>query len=115
MDQLTEFEVQVRSNLLQVKESPDFIGERVWLTFYIDGADVTPISRALEAKGWQNVGNDPNSIYPKVQVTMAEAQIMEAVREAQEVCEEYAAEIYAIDADTSPQVEVSHFIGLFRA
>ena len=114
MDKPESFEVQVRANLPKVEESPDFTGDRLWLTFYICGAGVKSISETLKAKGWVNVdGWEGGFIYPKVQSTVSAGAIIEVAREAQELCDQQSAQILEIDADTSPEVEHSRFIVLF--
>lgn len=70
MGQLDAIEEQVRANLPKVQASPEFVGDQLWLTFYLCGSNLQRVSEALEAKGWVNLdGWEGGFLYPKVQIT----------------------------------------------
>lgn len=118
MGQPTSFEEQIRANLPQVQASLQFAGSRLWLTFYLWGPpeNLQRLSEALDKGGWVNVeGWEGGFLYPKIQADKSAAAIVEAAQTMQGLCDEYGAEILNIDADTSPDVEHSRFVTLYRS
>jgi hypothetical protein len=109
-------DTQVTTNLAKVEASPHFIGNRIWLTFYLTGRpeDLWRVSDALTAQGWVNTDDwDGGFLYPKVQSDRTASAIIEIARQTEQLCTDHGVEIINIDADTSPEVPRSHFITLF--
>jgi hypothetical protein len=73
------------------------------------------LSEALGGRGWANLeGWEGGCLYAKVQVERSIAAIVETAEAAKELCARHGAEILLIDADTSPDVEHSTFVTLYR-
>jgi hypothetical protein len=112
------FDEQVRTNLSKVQSSAEFRGDHLWLTFYLTGPpeNLRQVAEALSVRGWVNVdGWEGAFLYPKVQVEKSVDGVVRAAEATQELCVRNDIEILNIDADTSPDVERSHFVTLYRS
>ena len=108
---------QINANFERV-EAPEWHGrERIWLTFYVAGPpeDLERLSRVFASNAWVNLGGWEGAfLYPKVEVERARGAVIEAAVAAETLCVEHGAELIAIDADTSPEVQSAHFTPLYR-
>jgi hypothetical protein len=117
MAQSNTFAEQVEANLPKVDARPEFSGDRLWLTFYLMGPpeNLQQVSESLKACGWVNVdGWEGAFLYPKVQVEKSVEAVVRAAEATQELCAPHGIEILNIDADTSPDVERSKLVTLYR-
>jgi hypothetical protein len=117
MAQSNAFAEQVEANLRKLDARPEFGGDRLWLTFYLMGPpeNLQHVSESLKARGWVNVdGWEGAFLYPKVQVEKSVEAVVRAAEATQELCVPHGIEILNIDADTSPAVERSQFVTLYR-
>jgi hypothetical protein len=109
---------QVEANLSKLDVHPEFDGTRLWLTFYLTGPpeNLRHVSESLKEWGWINVEDwEYGFLYPKVQVEKAVEAIGRATKAAQELCVLHDIEILDIDADTSPDVQRSQHLTLYRS
>ena len=117
MAQPNPFAEQVEANLPKLGLQSEFNLDRLWLTFYLMGppGDLQQVSESLKASGWVNEDDwEGGFFYPKVQVEKSVEAVVRAATAAQELCIPHGIEILNIDADTSPDVERSHFVTLYR-
>ncbi len=117
MAQSNTFAEQVEANLPKLDARPEFSGDRVWLTFYLMGPpeNLQQVSESLKACGWVNVdGWEGAFLYPKVRVEKSVDAVVRAAEATQELCVPRGIEILNIDADTSPDVERSKLVTLYR-
>src|SRR3954451_13920405 len=106
-------DAQVRTNLAKVATSPHFIGNRIWLTFYLTGRpeDLWRVSDALSGQGWVNTDDwGGGFLYPKIQSDRTASAIIEIARQTERLCADHGIDIINIDADSSPDVRRSHFV-----
>lgn len=118
MAQYPSLAEQVKANLPKLDARPEFGAERLWLTFYLMGPpeNLQQVSEGLKARGWVNVdGWEGAFLYPKVQVGKSVEAIVRVAEFTQELCAPHDIEILNIDADTSPDVERSQFVTLYRS
>jgi hypothetical protein len=109
---------QVEASLPKLNVRPEFSGDRLWLTFYLMGPpdDLQQVSARLKARGWINVdGWEGAFLYPKVQVERSVDAVVRAAEATQELCVPHGIQILHIDADTSPEVERSQCVMLYRS
>ena len=109
---------QMRGNFGDVEASPEFSGDRMWLTVYLTG-DPTELARLvpeLAALGWANLTDwEGGFVYPKLEVAKSADEAVEAITAFSRIIEAHRAEILHVDADTSSDVFASHFVRmLFR-
>lgn len=117
MDRTQSLNEQVRANLAKIDAASDFSGNRVWLTFYLSGPPekLRWVAEALADMGWLNAdGWEGAFLYPKVQADKTARAIVEVAHTAQDLCDAHDVEILTIDADTSPDVQSSTFVTLYR-
>lgn len=108
---------QVEANLPKIHARPEFGGDRLWLTFYLTGPpeNLQQVSEGLKARGWVNVdGWEGAFLYPKMQVEKSVDAVVRAAEATQKLCVSHGIKILNIDADTSPDVESSQFVTLYR-
>jgi hypothetical protein len=118
MAQPPSFDEQVRTNFPKVQSSVDFRGNELWLTFYLCGPpeNLQQVAETLNARGWVNVdGWEGAFLYPKLQVEKSAEAVLRVAEATQELCARHGIEILNIDADTSPEVKLSHFVTLYRS
>ena len=118
MGQSNHFEEQVKENLPKLHVRPEFGANRLWLTFYLTGPpeSLRRVSETLNARGWVNLdGWEGAFLYTKVQVEKSAEGVAEVAEATQELCAQHHVEILNIDADTSPDVERSRFVTLYRS
>lgn len=118
MDRTKPLYEQVRANLAKVDAAPQFTGKRVWLTFYLCGPpeNLQSVSQALADEGWLNTdGWEGAFLYPKVEADRTAAAIVAVAEATRGLCAAHGIEILDIDADTSPDVQRSQFVNLYRA
>jgi hypothetical protein len=118
MDRTTSVDEQVRANLAKLDAVPAFVGDRLWLTFYLSGppANLWLISEALASNGWHNTdGWEGAFLYPKVEVNRTATAIVDLAESTKALCDPHQVEILNIDADTSPDVQRSQFVTLYRS
>ena len=107
---------QVRTNFSKVESSAKF-DDQIWLTFYLAGApaNLRQVAESLNARGWVNLdGSEGAFLYPKVQVERSLEEVVRTAEAAHKLCAAQGVEILNIDADTSPELERSHFLTLYR-
>jgi hypothetical protein len=117
MAQPNTFAEQVEANLPKLDARPEFGGERLWLTFYLMGPpeNLQQVSEELKSLGWVNVdGWEGGFLYPKLQVEKSVDAVVRAAEATQDLCVPHGIEILNIDADTSPDVERSQSVTLYR-
>ncbi len=117
MAQRNTFAEQIEASLSKLGARPQFKGDRLWLTFYLMGAPdrLQQVSESLKACGWVNVdGWEGGFLYPKVQVEKSVEAVVGAAKATQKLCAPHGIEILDIDADTSPDVNRSQFVTLYR-
>ena len=117
MAQSNTFAEQVEANLPKLDARPEFGRDRLWLTFYLMGPpeNLQRVSESLKARGWVNVdGWEGAFLYPKVQVKKSVEAVVQVAEATQELCDPHGIQILNIDADTSPDVERSQFVTLYR-
>ena len=117
MDRTKSLDEQVSANLTKL-EAPQFAGNRVWLTFYLSGPpeSLQRVSKTLADRGWVNTdGWEGAFLYPKVQADQTATAIVEVARTTQDLCDAHEIGILNIDADTSPDVQLSEFVTLYRS
>lgn len=118
MGQSNHFEEQVRENLPKLDAPPDFSPDRLWLTIYLMGQsdNLRLVAETLNARGWVNFdGWEGSFLYPKVQIEKSAEAVMKVAVATHELCVQHDVEILIIDADTSPDVERSRFVTLYRS
>jgi len=118
MAQSNTFAEQVEANLPRLDARPEFGGDRIWLTFYLMGPpeSLQEVSESLKAGGWVNVdGWEGAFLYPKVQVEKSIEGVVRVAEETQALCIPHGIKILNIDADTTPDVERSQFVTLYRS
>ena len=118
MDRTKPLDEQVRTNLAKVGAAPQFRGKRVWLTFYLCGPpeNLQTVSQALADEGWLNTdGWEGAFLYPKLEVDRTETAIVAVAEAVRGLCDVRGIEILNIDADTSPDVQHSTFVTLYRS
>jgi len=70
----------------------------------------------LGDKGWLNTGgSEVGFLYPKLEAYLTASAILEVALAVQALCDPSQVEILNIDADTSPDVERSQFMTLYRS
>jgi len=109
---------QVRANLAKVDATPQFTGNRMWLTFYLCGRpeNLRPVSQALAERGWLNTeGWEGAFLYPKWEVDRTATAILAVAETMRGLCDAHGIEILNIDADTSPDVQNSNCVTLYRS
>ena len=117
MAQPNIFAEQVEANLPKLDARPEFGGDRLWLTFYMMGPpeNLQQVAEGLKDRGWLNIdGWDGAFLYPKVQVGKSVDAVVQAAEATQELCVLHGIEILNIDADTSPDVQRSQCVTLYR-
>ena len=117
MAQPSPFEEQVKANLPKLDARAEFGADWLWLTFYLMGPpeNLQQVSEGLEARGWVNVeGWEGAFLYPKLQVEKSVEAVVRAAEATQELCVPHGIKILNIDADTSPDVERSRLVTLYR-
>ena len=117
MTQPNTFAEQVEANLPKLDARTEFGGDWLWLTFYLMGQpeNLQRVSERLKGRGWTNVdGWEGAFLYPKVQVAKSVEGVVRAAEATQELCAPYGIKILNIDADTSPDLEHSQFVTLYR-
>ena len=118
MDRSKPLDEQVKANLAKVEARPQFTGERLWLTFYLCGPpeNLQTVSHALADDGWLNTdGWEGAFLYPKLEVERTAAAILAVAEAVQSLCRAHGIEVLNIDADTSPDVQRSEFVTLYRS
>lgn len=109
---------QIEANFRKVEASPEFSGERLWLTFYLWGRpeNLQRLATALEGDGWVNTGGAEGAfLYPKVAVRKVAEDIVRTAHCTEKLCEEHQTRIILIDADTTPDLEDKRpFVTLYR-
>jgi hypothetical protein len=109
---------QVRANLAKVDAAPQFTGKRVWLTFYLCGPpqNLQTVSQALADDGWLNTdGWEGAFLYPKLEVDRTATAILAVAEAMRALCDGRGIEVLNIDADTTPDVQHSEFVTLYRS
>jgi hypothetical protein len=118
MAQPNPFAEQVEANLPKLDARPEFGGDRIWLTFYLMGPpeNLQQVSEGLKARGWVNVdGWEGAFLHPKVRVGKSVEAVVRAAEATQELCALHGIQILNIDADTSPDVQRSQLVTLYRS
>ncbi|MEZ0243425.1 MAG: hypothetical protein ACAH11_08635 [Sphingomonas sp.] len=108
---------QIKANFEQVEAGEWSERERIWLTFYLSGppVDLERLGRVLASNKWVNLGGWEGAfLYPKIEVKRARDAVIEAAIAAETLCAEHGVDLIAIDADTNPEVQSSHFTTLYR-
>jgi hypothetical protein len=111
------FAEQLAANLPKLEALPEFGRDLLWLTFYMAGPPepLEQVSQSLKVRGWVNVdGWEGGFLYPKVQVAKSVEAVARTAEMAKELCDSHGVEILNIDADTSSDVERSHFVTLYQ-
>ena len=109
---------QVISNLAKVDVTPQFTGKRLWLTFYLCGPpeNLQTVSQALADDHWLNTDGWIGAfLYPKLEVERTASAIVAVAEAVRALCNHHSIEILNIDADTSPDVQHSTFVTLYRS
>jgi len=117
MAQKTSFAEQIGENLSKVEARSEFVGDRVWLTFYLSGPPerLAQLAVALRDRGCVNLdGGEGGFIYAKVEAERSLAVIVEAAEATDMLCVEHGIDIDLITADTSPDLEQCQFEILYR-
>jgi hypothetical protein len=117
MAQNASFAEQIGTNLSKVEAQPEFVGDHLWLTFYLCGPPerLALLAVALRAHGWINLdGGQGGFVYAKVQAEKSFAAIVETAESTDMLCAEHGIDIDLITADTSPDVEHCQFEILYR-
>jgi hypothetical protein len=118
MDRTKPLDEQVRANLAKVDATPQFTGNRMWLTFYLCGPpeNLQSVSQALADEGWINTdGWEGAFLYPKWEVERTTTAIVAVAEMVRGLCDAHGIEILNIDADTAPEVQNSKFVALYRS
>lgn len=118
MEQLRSLDEQIVCGLERVDAEPRFAGDHLWLTFYLSGSEhgLAEVAGSLAAQGWSNVGGSETAfIYPKMKVRKAAPEILQLAHDVEGLCHVHEVKILNIDVDTSPDVEQSMFVSLFRS
>ena len=118
MAQANTFTEQVEANLPKLEAQLEFSGDELWLTFYLTGTpeNLRQVAEALNIRGWLNVdGWEGGFLYPKLKVGKSVEGVVGAAEATHELWALHGIEILNIDADTSPDVERSRFVTLYRS
>jgi hypothetical protein len=110
---------QIEANFRKVEASPEFGGERLWLTFTLWGQpeSLGRLVPVLESDGWLNTGGaEGGFLYPQVAVRNIEEDILARAQWTEKVCRAHQVGIILIDADTTQHIigQECPFVTLYK-
>lgn len=118
MSHIAQMEQQIAENLHKLEGDVHFCSSTLWLTFYLTGEPTRlwNLADGMAAQGWQNTdGWEVGFLYPKFKVEKSLTAVYAVAHSIVMTCAEKEIDLISIDADTSPDVQQSMFITLYRA
>ena len=103
---------KIEQELAVALGKPDFSSEKLWLTYYLNGAPdaLSKLADTLGDQGYANLdGWESGFLYPKQPCAPNSEDIARQIEELRSVCELKSIEILHVDLDASSEVGRSAF------